>query len=196
MEALDTVLRTTRPIDHRSGSKSVRHKLLMLAAEQLGRERALLCGHLREPGSLADPSAARRVHEVIGARKLLLGTAPAGDASAAVTPLSQCSGCSQPATEVPSSVVAGELGILPALGLTDAPLIEPQELAELEDAEDRALAPSGNGALELTEWYQLITTLVDKIHQHVTLNIVDHFPQKDSSERGSSPPRSERSPHF
>jgi len=174
MRILDSALALACPEGQRSVSGTVRHKVLMLAAEQLGRERALLCGYLRQPQSLTEPQTARRVYEVIGARKLLLGTARCGGVGGEVTPL-------RSGLNIPSVVVAGELGILPALELMQAPLLEPEELALLEDAEDRALTSTG-AAPKLSEWYQLITGLVDKIHRHVVLNFVDHFPQREPEE--------------
>lgn len=196
IEGLAFVLQAACPPSHRSASNSVRHKLLMLTAEQLGRERALFCGHLRHPGRLSEPATARRVHEVIGARKLLLGTAHFNGESPINTPLSDVTGQSTGSTDaVPSCVVAGELGILPALGLTDMPLLEPQELAQLEEAEDRALAPPTSGsAPKIAEWYQLITNLIDKVHQHLALNIVDHFPRKEPTDMTTTPTSEKATP--
>lgn len=152
------------------GVKAIRHKLLMFTAEQLGRERALLCGYLHHAASLRDPQVASRIHQVIGARKLLLGSS-ADLCEIAAEPNALCAVDGESCM-----IVAGEVGLLPALNLMDAPLLDAAELAHLENAEDRALAIASGEAPQLSEWYFLLTKLIDKIHQHVTINIVDHFP--------------------
>lgn len=149
------------------GINLVRHKLLMFTAEQLGRERALLCGHLRKPETLQDPEVACRVNRVIGARKLLLGSSAVDQNS-----LSEGLDSFQLDAAAPSGIVSGDMGLLPALNLMDAPLLEASDLAQLENAEDRALSLTGGETPQLSEWYHLITNLIDKIHQHVILHIV------------------------
>jgi len=165
MHEIASLLQAACPCDQLD-VKAIRHKLLMFTAEQLGRERALVCGHLHHPASLQDPQVARRINEIIGARKLLLGGS------------SQETSAALPAEGVawPSLIVTAELGLLPALSLTEAPLLVAEELAQLEDAEDRALTSTGSTAPQLSEWYRLLTKLIDKIHQHVIMNILEHFP--------------------
>merc|ERR1712232_285319 len=88
---------------HVSKSSLIKHKLLLFSAEQLGRERALVSGYLDCPENLSLPSVMSNVMEIIGARKMLLG-------------------CSDPSSDDDDFggtdlVIAGELGLLKALGL-------------------------------------------------------------------------------
>lgn len=148
---------STRPLwDSRP---KMQHQLLMLASEQLGRERAYVCGLLDKPESLLQSSVARDVNEMVGARKTLLGS----------------SGTSM-------LVVTAQIGILPALGLSEAPLAS-TELAALEAVEDNALALNGKSAPRVLEWYDLLTQLINKVHRHVALTTVE-LTHADSS--GSS----------
>lgn len=150
----------------------------MLTAEQLGCERALLCGYLHEPLSLRDPQVACRISQVIGARKLLLGSCSIHETSEGddQSDTDTFGAFDAPFTWAETGgIVAGVLGLFPALGLTDAPLLDVDQLRRLESAEDRALSLSSRAAPELSEWYWLLTKLIDKIHEHVVRNIVEHF---------------------
>lgn len=156
---------------------ATKHKLLMLTAEQLGCERALLCGYLHQPSRLRDPEVAGRISQVIGARKLLLGSSLNLEAY----PLQSCDDDTLEAEPQEASwaahgcIVAGIVGLFPVLDLIDAPLLDPTELQQLENAEDRALSANNGSVPQLSEWYMLLTGLIDKIHQHIVLNILDHF---------------------
>mmetsp|Transcript_147022 Transcript_147022/g.382128 ORF Transcript_147022/g.382128 Transcript_147022/m.382128 type:complete len:1148 (+) Transcript_147022:67-3510(+) len=147
---------------------SVQLKMLLLTAEQLGCERALLCGYLHQPLTLRDPQVACRVSKVIGARKLLLGSAAASSSETADSPALD-------SWAIDSGIVAGMSGLFPALDLMDEPLLGAAELAQLESAEDAALSLSSCSAPQLSEWYHLLTQLIDKVHQHVVLNILSTF---------------------
>mmetsp|Transcript_88386 Transcript_88386/g.249025 ORF Transcript_88386/g.249025 Transcript_88386/m.249025 type:complete len:1093 (-) Transcript_88386:202-3480(-) len=146
-----------------SGTLRIQHKLLMLSAEQLGCERAMLCGLLQQPSNLQNPKVVCCISQMIGARKLLLGSASAHSIEESES------------WRADTGVVAGVCGLFPVLDLKDAPLLDAAELAPLEEAEDGVLSFNHRSAPQICEWYRLITQLIDKIHQHVALNILDHF---------------------
>jgi len=136
-----------------------------------------LCGSLHQPSRLRDPEVAGRISQVIGARKLLLGSSLNLEAY----PLQSCDDDTLEAEPQEASwaahgcIVAGIVGLFPVLDLIDAPLLDPTELQQLENAEDRALSANNGSVPQLSEWYMLLTGLIDKIHQHIVLNILDHF---------------------
>lgn len=179
IEALATMIERSSCCSGVFNGNLVKHRLLVLTSEQLGRERALLCGHLHQPACDWELHTARRVNQVIGARKLLLGTSAATTCEPTINLLDLDS---VDPTAIPSAVVAGETGLLPSLCLMDAPLLDAEELAQLEDAEDRALNLSRGVAPELAEWYVLLTRLIDKVHQYVIMDILERFPSSLLSE--------------
>jgi hypothetical protein len=148
----------------------IRHKLLVFASEQLGRERAYLCSLLDNPDHLHQPSAIRCLTETIGARKVLLGSTDT------------CNGGSAG----DGNVVAGHVGLVPALGLAEESLLDSSEMAALEVAEENALACDGTSALAVLEWYDLLTKLIDNVHQHIVLNIMEILPSPSLAARTKS----------
>uniref|UniRef100_A0A7R9ZY83 Nitrate/nitrite sensing protein domain-containing protein n=1 Tax=Pyrodinium bahamense TaxID=73915 RepID=A0A7R9ZY83_9DINO len=135
----------------------MRHRLLQYTAEQLGRERAFLTGHLTRPETLRLFGMVMQLAEIIGARKMLLGTASN--------------------SQKQGTIVASDTGLLPALKLMDAAPIDPEELAMLESVEHRAMNSRKVDPPAVTEWWCQLTKVIDKIHQHIMVNVVEFFSQ-------------------
>lgn len=165
----------TRLYDARSAFQQLDclRRLLMLAAEQLGVERALLCWHLKDPRGLRDPRVACRISQVIGARKLLLGSR----SSASGSEDHECGGPLRDpfAWAAANGGIVADQGLFPALGLTEEPLLDADQLRCLEAAEDQALGLTSRAAPELSDWYWLLTKLIDRIHERIAINILEHF---------------------
>lgn len=143
----------------------LQHRLLQMCAEQLGRERAFICGHLGRPESLRLSSVLLTLASIIGARKVLIGTTEAS------SQLGEVFG-----TLVPLTIVESRGGLSAALRLSaDGPL-EDADLASLEAAEQRLLtAKKSSEALAVSECWYLLTKCIDKVHQHIMVGIVDAF---------------------
>jgi len=139
----------------------LRHRLLQYTAEQLGRERAFLTGHLSRPETLRLFAVVMQLAEIIGARKMLLGS---------------CSSSKKQGT-----IVASDTGLLPALKLMEAPPVDPEELSMLESVEQRAMNSRKVDPPAVTEWWCQLTKVIDKIHQHIMVNVVEFFSQSASS---------------
>jgi len=153
---------------------SLRYRLFTGAAEQLGRERAFVCGHWqtssdsspitpRSPSSRGDGLAnqlsreeLRRLAEILGARKVLLGTA--------VQDNSATSG----------DVLAPFAGLLTTLvGEDTSPLLGVADMRTLESIEERVLLPKGkDGVLPIEEWFQTLTRLMNEIHSRIAITLV------------------------
>eukprot|EP00928_Gymnodinium_smaydae_P069948 TRINITY_DN5388_c0_g1_i1.p1 TRINITY_DN5388_c0_g1~~TRINITY_DN5388_c0_g1_i1.p1 ORF type:complete len:645 (+),score=95.62 TRINITY_DN5388_c0_g1_i1:57-1991(+) len=151
IEQLSDLVRTLMRIyhGHSLASGQIRHHLLLLAAEQLGRERGFLCGHIGEM-RLNTFQFQTRLAKIMGARKLLFGSSsPEADSF---------------------DVVAAASGLLPTLGLLDTPLLSDEDIRALEEAEANAFSSK-----DAMEWYRLLTKLVDQVHQHLGLATVNLF---------------------
>jgi len=149
-----------------------RYRLFSTAAEQLGRERAFICGHggrpqndfirmiSEAPGSAdldLEGSTSTRLHrlsEIIGARKILLGTVADGASNS-------------------GDVVAASAGLLGTIMGEDEPsLLTPDDIAKLESLESRILNPSLFDPLPMEEWYQTITCFLKEIHSRIAINLL------------------------
>jgi len=130
----------------------LRLRFLQLASEQLARERGLISGYLGRPETLRRAVIVRKVAEVIGARKLLIGTM--SDSS--------------------SVVGASSGGMSIALGLGGSPLLDASDLAALEAIEDRAMAAKRLDQPAVAEWWYHLSKAVDKVHQHVMVSITEY----------------------
>jgi serine/threonine protein kinase len=163
-----------------------RYMLFSAAAEQLARERAFMCGHTHEKLGVARhvdsdgsprnaPSGVQnggrlpreklqKLSEIIGSRKILLGTA-AGD------------------TDVHSNyTVATSTGLLGGLvGDAEPALLSPADIAELESLEARVLAPDPAQFLPTEEWYRTLTRLLNEIHSRIAITLVDDLRVPDLS---------------
>lgn len=157
-----------------------RYRLYSSAAEQLGRERAFICAHRNgerlgltdlsaKPDGLPavsetasswtdlqeEPASERlyRLAEIIGARKILLGTvvdATSGDATA----MSE--------------------GLLATLIWEDeGSLLSSGDIALLERLEGQVLHPAVGQAAPTEEWYQTISQFLHEIHSRITMLIVE-----------------------
>eukprot|EP00930_Biecheleria_cincta_P000080 TRINITY_DN10016_c0_g1_i3.p1 TRINITY_DN10016_c0_g1~~TRINITY_DN10016_c0_g1_i3.p1 ORF type:complete len:833 (-),score=155.56 TRINITY_DN10016_c0_g1_i3:251-2749(-) len=123
----------------------VRIRLLLLVAEQLGRERGFICGHLRRRDLLMSWPVQRRFAKIQGCRQYLLGSTSPESAE--------------------SGVVSFETGLLPNLRLVSAPLISRRDLEVLEEAETAVLGWKSTAS----EWFTIITELIDKVHQQASV---------------------------
>mmetsp|Transcript_26074 Transcript_26074/g.77710 ORF Transcript_26074/g.77710 Transcript_26074/m.77710 type:complete len:845 (-) Transcript_26074:32-2566(-) len=129
----------------------LRYRWLQSSAEQVGRERAFLCGHLDRPETLRLSPVVMELSKIIGARQVLVGSSPASSAVHKDT------------------VVSSESGLLSVLGLAQAPLIEMSALMKLEAAESQVLNARRGGAPAAAETFHLTTGIIDSLHQHILL---------------------------
>jgi serine/threonine protein kinase len=132
-----------------------RYRLFTSAAEQLGRERAFMCGH-RMVSCVNDGLSRdmlQRLSEIIGSRKILLGTA-----------LSMC------------VTVATPTGLLSGMvGEEEPALLSREDIAQLEDLEACILSPdsANNEAVSTEEFYRTLTRLLHEIFSRIAINLVD-----------------------
>lgn len=127
----------------------IRIRLLLLITEQLGRERAFICGHLSQRDLLMSWPVQKRFAKIQGCRQFLLGS---------MSPKSAESG-----------VVSFELGLVPSLRLADVPLISQEDLKVLEEAETAVL----DGCTTASEWFTIITELINKVHRQASMAFLD-----------------------
>eukprot|EP00927_Polykrikos_kofoidii_P014652 TRINITY_DN16461_c0_g1_i1.p1 TRINITY_DN16461_c0_g1~~TRINITY_DN16461_c0_g1_i1.p1 ORF type:complete len:787 (-),score=133.55 TRINITY_DN16461_c0_g1_i1:370-2679(-) len=163
-----------------------RYRLYACAAEQLGRERAFVCAHgqgrlgfgilkASEVGlpavaeaeeSAQSPQVANlsperlcQLAEIIGARKILLGTV----------------------VDATADTLATSEGLLATLIWEDeGSLLSPTDIANLESLERRVLSPTFDDPAPTEEWYQTITSFLNEIHSRIAVLIVDevHVPEE------------------
>lgn len=129
-------------------SLEIRLRLLLLIAEQLGRERAFLAHYINRPDQLKTLQVQLRFAKIQGCRQLLLGTS---------NPLSQ------------REVVSSASGLLHTMRLSSDSPLSTEEIADLE--EDERLALEGTHAT--SDWFSRITELIDKVHKHISMGIVE-----------------------
>lgn len=149
----------------------IRIRFLLLVAEQLGRERAFICGHLPQRDVLMSWPVQKRFAKIQGCRQFLLG--------------------SMSPTSAESGVVSFEFGLLPSLRLVDVPLISKDDLKVLEDAENSV----HYGRTTTSEWFAIITELINKIHRQASMAFVDFVEltreishHGTTSKEGATPP--------
>lgn len=148
--------------------------LCSAAAEQLARERglALLARHCAPPaakqqncpasegdewpGHVLPRENLRRLAEILGARKVLLGTASSG-------------------ARQMGDVVASSTGLLGALmgDEGEPPLLSAADIARLEYIEERMLDPMSGPRPPAEEWWGVLTQLVKQIHSRIAIGLVE-----------------------
>lgn len=178
--ALANVLQTCRFITaSASPSRAELHlRLLLLAAEQLARERGFLAGRLcgKQPESLSSPLGTSSetwlaLAEIIGARKVLTGGA-FFESQLAADSVDLAQG------ETETHVVAAASGGLPVtLQLADSSLLESADLWALARAEQQVLSRC-NGVVDqaaVSELYYLLLELADKVHQLILIRLMELF---------------------
>mmetsp|Transcript_52482 Transcript_52482/g.94081 ORF Transcript_52482/g.94081 Transcript_52482/m.94081 type:complete len:693 (+) Transcript_52482:43-2121(+) len=153
--------------DSPGNAKAVRrYRLFSAAAEQLGRERAFVCGHgqksFKEGCSIhnaADLPQEKllRLAEIIGARKVLIGTSQTGEV--------QC-----PASGDIFTASGGIVGTL--LDGTEPCLLSAKEIQELESMEEKVMDPHCRATL-IREWFETLTRHVNTIHSRITINLLE-----------------------
>eukprot|EP00930_Biecheleria_cincta_P018204 TRINITY_DN14261_c0_g1_i1.p1 TRINITY_DN14261_c0_g1~~TRINITY_DN14261_c0_g1_i1.p1 ORF type:complete len:720 (-),score=159.26 TRINITY_DN14261_c0_g1_i1:42-2201(-) len=174
---IDVVARSMKRLraDNPEIRKAVqRFCLCSAAAEQLARERgfALLARHCAPhaakqqtcksseddawPGQLLPRENLRRLAEILGARKVLLGTASSG-------------------ARQTGDVVASSTGLLGALigDEGEPPLLSAADIARLEFIEERMLDPMSGPRPPAEEWWGVLTQLVKQIHSRIAIALVE-----------------------
>jgi len=162
------------------------YRLFSSAAEQLSRERAFMNGQSQSHSAAScgaeelSSAMMQRLFEIIGARKILLGTVNKG-----------------------SYTVAASTGILDGLiGEGQPALLGASDLAELEHLEARVLAPTKGEALPIACWYRTLTRLLNEIHMKISIALArDLRPESGSRTSGilsptGSPHRQSSDPAF
>lgn len=138
--------------DSRVTAQELNLRLMQMVAEQLGRERAFIAGHLAQPETMRLASVVRNLAEIVGARKVFLGS-------------------SQPS----KAIVASESGLMSSLYLSEQGLFDLAELTALEQVEDKALSSKKVDAPLVAEFWFHLTKIIDKAHQHIMVAIVEFF---------------------
>lgn len=162
IEIVATSLESVRPGSAEGRRAARRYRLFSTAAEQLGRERAFMFGK-----AAASNLGLLRIAEIIGARKILLGTV--GRSSA----------------EGNGDIVANSAGLLGALvGEGDESLLSPNDIMALETIEHGVLNPGISGHVDTDEWYQTITRLLNEIHSRIAIGLVEDMRMSAMSTSG------------
>jgi hypothetical protein len=152
---------------------ALRYRLFCGATEQLGRERAFVCGHWQtssegplspradsfsEEDGLANQltrEELRCLAEILGARKVLLGS-----------------------TEQDGSATSGDTRALSAgllttlIGEETSPLLGVADMRMLESIEERVLRPKREDVPPIEEWFQTLTRLMNEIHSRIAITLV------------------------
>jgi serine/threonine protein kinase len=147
----------------------MRLRMMLLANEQLARERGYLAGHLKQPESLCSPPILLALAEIVGARKLLIGGAGPIDTGAL--------DLAEQSQSEPHIVTAASGGLLSSLELTDGSLLEAADLSALARAEMQVLARH-DGMIDqsaVSELYYLLLELADKVHQLMLIGMMELF---------------------
>eukprot|EP00927_Polykrikos_kofoidii_P049591 TRINITY_DN43634_c0_g1_i1.p1 TRINITY_DN43634_c0_g1~~TRINITY_DN43634_c0_g1_i1.p1 ORF type:complete len:676 (-),score=101.21 TRINITY_DN43634_c0_g1_i1:128-2062(-) len=131
------------------GQREMRLRLLLLASEQLGRERGFMCGLMGNSQlSIQSPWARIRLAKMQAARQVLVG--------------------SSTATKGSDLAICGE-GIMRNLGLMERAPLSSSDVTALEQAEINAC----RGETDAAEFFATITSLIDKVHRLVSIGIVE-----------------------
>lgn len=156
-------LEAVRPGSAEGRRAARRYRLFSAAAEQLGRERAFVCGHGEQDWSPTSPEPGRRslhrLAEILGARKILLGTVVEGLSGDIAT------------------TSTGLLGTL--IGEDEPSLLTPGDIAKLESLEQRIIEPQPSNAVPSEEWYLTITQLLNEIHSRIAMTLVGDMRLQD-----------------
>eukprot|EP00931_Biecheleriopsis_adriatica_P066490 TRINITY_DN40833_c0_g1_i1.p1 TRINITY_DN40833_c0_g1~~TRINITY_DN40833_c0_g1_i1.p1 ORF type:complete len:901 (+),score=161.53 TRINITY_DN40833_c0_g1_i1:82-2784(+) len=142
-------------------------RMLLLAAEQLGRERAFISFLIGKPSWIRSQTMQTRFARIQGCRQMLLGSTSPGNHS---------------------EVISSSFGLLPGLGLMQEPLLSSDEIEALEAAESTVMEGKG----ETTEWFSLLTSLINHVHRHASMAIVEFVDEFEAAR--SSRPGGTRSP--
>eukprot|EP00931_Biecheleriopsis_adriatica_P029848 TRINITY_DN17656_c0_g1_i1.p1 TRINITY_DN17656_c0_g1~~TRINITY_DN17656_c0_g1_i1.p1 ORF type:complete len:861 (+),score=125.19 TRINITY_DN17656_c0_g1_i1:95-2584(+) len=138
-------------------------RTLLLVAEQLGRERGFISGHVGKPDSNSfSAKVLVRFAKIQGCRQYLLGSS---------LPAARC------------EILSFESGLLPRLRLVERPLLDIEDLKALENAE----AAVFEGSAQTSEWFALLTGMIDKVHQHASIAIVNFIQDLTSRTRNITP---------
>jgi hypothetical protein len=149
---IDDIARRVESVNHGSlqGCRAARrYRLFSSAAEHLSKDRAFMGGHTANAEGMPKEMS-QRLFEIIGARKVLLGTAAGASCTHATN--------------------GGLVGFLIAEG--EPSLLSATDLNQLEYLEAQVLAPSEDEALPTTEWYRTLTRLLNGIHSRIALSLV------------------------
>jgi len=150
---------------------ALRYRLFCGATEQLGRERAFVCGHWQTssqgPLSLGKPCSRKaglaneltreelwRLAEICGARKVILGTTEQDGAAVSGDMLVHYAGL--------STTLTGE---------EVSPLLSADDLRKLESIEERVFRPKKEDVPPIGEWFQTFTTVMNDIHSRIAINL-------------------------
>lgn len=143
---------------------SARVRMLLIIAEQLGRERAFITGHLAWPDHLNSLAVQVRFARIQGCRELLLGTSQ---------------------SVMSKEVISNQQGLMCNLRLTPEPLLSKEDLQVLEAAESSVFQAADATA---SESLSLITGMIDKIHQQASMAIVKFVQELPTVRSNPSPP--------
>eukprot|EP00440_Ansanella_granifera_P053532 gb/GFBE01058035.1/.p1 GENE.gb/GFBE01058035.1/~~gb/GFBE01058035.1/.p1 ORF type:complete len:883 (+),score=186.78 gb/GFBE01058035.1/:1-2649(+) len=153
ISAIAALLESLREVHGRSGRSSgltcaeLRLRMLFMIAEQLGRERAFISGHIGRLDWLRSRPVQMKLAKLQGCRQMLLGS---------TDPSRHC------------EVMSSSSGLLPGLRLMQESLVTSEDIASLEVAENTVMEGGG----QASEWFALISQLIDKVHQHASMAAV------------------------
>jgi len=155
IDIIGRALTTLHPGSAAASRAARRYRLLTMAAEQLGRERSFLCGR-----GCWSSDGQRRLMEILGARKVLLGTATEPDAADACDIVTNPRG-----------------GLVGALLMDDGEpcLLNVADIASLEKMEHYIhTTPNAGDEDHLPkDWYHTITRLLREIHSRTVICLID-----------------------
>jgi len=147
--------------DNAEGRRAARrYRLFSSASEQMGRERAFMCGYsVRDDQRGLGRGRLQRLAEILGARKILLGTAA----------------CEGAMTMTSGHIVATSTGLLGTLiGEGEPALLSAADIVELEAIEARMFDPCPSQSLPTAEeWYRTLTRLLNEIHSRIVMGLMD-----------------------
>lgn len=159
---IEAALIAVHPESEAARKAARRYRLLTLAAEQLGRERSFLCGR-----GCWSSDGQRRMMEILGARKVLLGTATEPDAADACDIVT--------AAGAPCGGLVGEL----LMEDGEPCLLNAADIASLEKMEHHihTMPAAGDTSSDENrlpqEWYHTITRLMQEIHSRTVIGLID-----------------------
>mmetsp|Transcript_33758 Transcript_33758/g.61177 ORF Transcript_33758/g.61177 Transcript_33758/m.61177 type:complete len:789 (+) Transcript_33758:51-2417(+) len=138
----------------------VRIRMLLMISEQLGRERGFISGHIGIPENMKSMSVQIRFAKIRGCREFLLGSSQ---------------------HQKQREILSSQRGLLCELRLVNEPLLSKEDLEVIEAAENTVF----QAGAATSEWFALITTLIDKVHQHTSIAIVKFIQELVENEHTS-----------
>lgn len=174
IDVVASTLEATDPGNYEVRRVVRRYRIFSTALEQLGRERSFISGRTR-----FTLEEMRRLGEILGARKMLLGTV--------------VSNTSTNGTQMPGgTVVASSTGLIGTLLSDDEPsLLTANEVAALESLEERVITGSDD-TLPVVELYRILTRFMTGLQSRIVMDIVNGvelamaIPGEDFLERQTS----------